>query len=44
MGLGIREVRKQIAQIESSKLPLRESTKERLALLRAGVRLWEGRK
>lgn len=39
--LGIRTVRQDIAQIEGSELTLKESTRARLAVLKAGVDLWE---
>lgn len=39
--IGIRQARKDIAQIEASKRPLAESTKARLAVLKEGVNLWD---
>lgn len=40
--IGVRQARKDIAQMEASKLPLNESAKARLAVLKNGVALWEG--
>lgn len=39
--IGIRQARKDIEQIEASALPLNDSTKARLAVLKDGVALWE---
>lgn len=38
--IGIQAARKQLAELEG-KVPLRESTIERLNLLRSGIALWE---
>ena len=42
--IGIRQARKDLAQIENSKLPLKPSTVERRDVLRKGIALWEARK
>lgn len=39
--IGIRQARKDIAQIEAAKLPLKDSTRARLAVLKDGVAAWE---
>jgi hypothetical protein len=41
--IGIRQARKDLAQIENSKLPLKQSTIERRDVLRKGIALWESR-
>lgn len=41
--IGIRQARKDLAQIENSKLALKQSTIERLDVLRKGIALWEAR-
>ena len=43
-GIGIRGVKKDIAQIKSSVLELKQSTKDRLSVLEAGLALWVARK
>jgi len=39
--IGVRQARKDIAQIEASKRPLKDSTKARLAVLKDGVAAWD---
>lgn len=41
--IGIRQARKDLAQIENSKLELKPSTIERRNTLRKGIALWEAR-
>ena len=41
--IGIRQARKDLAQIENSDLPLKQSTIERRDVLRKGIALWEAR-
>lgn len=42
--IGIRQARKDLAQIENSKRELKPSTIERRDVLRKGIALWEARK
>lgn len=42
--IGIRQARKDLAQIENSKLELKASTVERRDVLRKGIALWEARR
>jgi hypothetical protein len=41
--IGIRQARKDLAQIECSKLPLKQSTIERRDILRKGIAMWSDR-
>jgi hypothetical protein len=42
--IGVRQARKDIAQIEASKRQPSESTMARLAVLKAGVAMWDAAK
>ncbi len=44
IGLGIRCFRSGLRQIENSKRELRDSTKARAEVYRAGIAMWEARK
>lgn len=41
--IGIRQARRDVAQIEASKRALSDSTNARLAALKAGIALWDAR-
>jgi len=41
--IGIIQARKDLAQIEASKLEVKPSTMERLDVLRRGIEMWEAR-
>ncbi len=43
IGLGIREVKRQIKQIENSSRDISENTRQRLEALKNGVEIWNAR-